>query len=153
MVQSRQEKEEAEIRAAIARGERMKSDGRNKKLTVFRGSKVVDIRLTNAKDSQRLRAGDVYDRIMREKGEPPRWDEWRRAYVPEGNKIYAYKTAGDPDNAFDAKRRVLVAQKRGEVWRSTAKGKQFWGTHVTTCLLYTSPSPRDATLSRMPSSA
>ena len=31
-----------------------------------------------------------------------------------------------------------------------------YGTHVTyviTCLLYTSPSPRDATLSRMPSSA
>ena len=25
--------------------------------------------------------------------------------------------------------------------------------HVNTCLLYTSPSPRDATLSRMPSSA
>ena len=25
--------------------------------------------------------------------------------------------------------------------------------HLTTCLLYTSPSPRDATLSRMPSSA
>ena len=28
----------------------------------------------------------------------------------------------------------------------------FWDTHYT-CLLYTSPSPRDATLSRMPSSA
>ena len=27
------------------------------------------------------------------------------------------------------------------------------GTTVATCLLYTSPSPRDATLSRMPSSA
>ena len=27
-----------------------------------------------------------------------------------------------------------------------------WGTAIT-CLLYTSPSPRDATLSRMPSSA
>ena len=26
-------------------------------------------------------------------------------------------------------------------------------TTITTCLLYTSPSPRDATLSRMPSSA
>ena len=27
------------------------------------------------------------------------------------------------------------------------------GRPITTCLLYTSPSPRDATLSRMPSSA
>ena len=30
---------------------------------------------------------------------------------------------------------------------------QFQGTAHITCLLYTSPSPRDATLSRMPSSA
>ena len=29
----------------------------------------------------------------------------------------------------------------------------FPETQVTICLLYTSPSPRDATLSRMPSSA
>ena len=28
-----------------------------------------------------------------------------------------------------------------------------WGPQVIVCLLYTSPSPRDATLSRMPSSA
>ena len=29
----------------------------------------------------------------------------------------------------------------------------FWSRDPETCLLYTSPSPRDATLSRMPSSA
>ena len=29
----------------------------------------------------------------------------------------------------------------------------FWSTSFLSCLLYTSPSPRDATLSRMPSSA
>ena len=29
----------------------------------------------------------------------------------------------------------------------------FWLAVVSSCLLYTSPSPRDATLSRMPSSA
>ena len=32
-------------------------------------------------------------------------------------------------------------------------GLQLRGTEVKACLLYTSPSPRDATLSRMPSSA
>ena len=32
-------------------------------------------------------------------------------------------------------------------------GSMSVGPHPTTCLLYTSPSPRDATLSRMPSSA
>ena len=31
--------------------------------------------------------------------------------------------------------------------------KGLWMMHVCCCLLYTSPSPRDATLSRMPSSA
>ena len=33
--------------------------------------------------------------------------------------------------------------------------KKHWGTFIVNviCLLYTSPSPRDATLSRMPSSA
>ena len=37
------------------------------------------------------------------------------------------------------------AQRRGV--------KKFGGEKVIACLLYTSPSPRDATLSRMPSSA
>ena len=32
-------------------------------------------------------------------------------------------------------------------------GKNAWNDFFNTCLLYTSPSPRDATLSRMPSSA
>ena len=31
--------------------------------------------------------------------------------------------------------------------------EEHFGNRVETCLLYTSPSPRDATLSRMPSSA
>ena len=34
-----------------------------------------------------------------------------------------------------------------------ALGRIGWKTLAYTCLLYTSPSPRDATLSRMPSSA
>ena len=37
--------------------------------------------------------------------------------------------------------------KCGAVW---INGEHIWSG---TCLLYTSPSPRDATLSRMPSSA
>ena len=36
-----------------------------------------------------------------------------------------------------------------DVWRCRAKSR----TRYRSCLLYTSPSPRDATLSRMPSSA
>ena len=33
------------------------------------------------------------------------------------------------------------------------KSKDFYATSTNTCLLYTSPSPRDGLLSRMPSSA
>ena len=126
MVRSQREQEN-EIRAAIERGERMKQDGRVYKLAVYRGGQVKNVVLTVAKDGQRLPAGNVYDRIMREKGEPPRWDEWRRAYVPEGNKIYAYKSAGDPDNAFDAKRRVLVAQKTGRGLEEHCEGQTVLG--------------------------
>ena len=41
------------------------------------------------------------------------------------------------------------------IWDSTNAGhNSLWADHqARTCLLYTSPSPRDATLSRMPSSA
>ena len=41
------------------------------------------------------------------------------------------------------------AQSAVGCWASRMKGE----LHPTSCLLYTSPSPRDATLSRMPSSA
>ena len=51
----------------------------------------------------------------------------------------------------------LEKQKTANKKASTAKPKTTAKPKVTpkatTCLLYTSPSPRDATLSRMPSSA
>ena len=37
-------------------------------------------------------------------------------------------------------------------WKFGKDGRNQW-TYTTTCLLYTSPSPRDGLLSRMPSSA
>ena len=45
---------------------------------------------------------------------------------------------------------VLISQKRMHVERFTRQTESTW---EYCCLLYTSPSPRDATLSRMPSSA
>ena len=44
---------------------------------------------------------------------------------------------------------ILVTTKKGK----SGKAKFSYNGYVSTCLLYTSPSPRDATLSRMPSSA
>ena len=35
----------------------------------------------------------------------------------------------------------------------TGTGNIYYGTNLWTCLLYTSPSPRDRSVSRMPSSA
>ena len=42
---------------------------------------------------------------------------------------------------------TLSSAYEGQVWYNSATG-----TLKSVCLLYTSPSPRDATLSRMPSS-
>ena len=45
-------------------------------------------------------------------------------------------------------------EKEGENWTQTERSRMMKDTHgYKSCLLYTSPSPRDATLSRMPSSA
>src|SRR5664279_1805046 len=38
-------------------------------------------------------------------------------------------------------------------WKVTLTPSKHWGARVLRCLLYTSPSPRDGLLSRMPSSA
>ena len=38
-------------------------------------------------------------------------------------------------------------------WFPQGNQSVFWQAMLDNCLLYTSPSPRDATLSRMPSSA
>ena len=47
--------------------------------------------------------------------------------------------------------RTTWAEARGHATQTVGGG--FRARGVETCLLYTSPSPRDATLSRMPSSA
>ena len=49
--------------------------------------------------------------------------------------------------------RIVVAQPVVPVITTNAEGRLLVQGIPTVCLLYTSPSPRDATLSRMPSSA
>ena len=51
---------------------------------------------------------------------------------------------------------ITVGRRRapkGECWLALEDVAQFQAGLIAGCLLYTSPSPRDATLSRMPSSA
>ena len=58
-----------------------------------------------------------------------------------------------PTSLHDSRKAALVEERR---WKGI--DEKFLSTglrllHILPCLLYTSPSPRDATLSRMPSSA
>ena len=58
---------------------------------------------------------------------------------------------------FSGSETALTAASRGKLHSMADKGsrgaKRALALTEDTCLLYTSPSPRDATLSRMPSSA
>ena len=50
--------------------------------------------------------------------------------------------------------RLDLAEREGDLdWTGVTGDPRLLERHSDPCLLYTSPSPRDATLSRMPSSA
>ena len=53
----------------------------------------------------------------------------------------------------DNKKSLLTIGKDGILWKLNRKNGKFISLKETICLLYTSPSPRDGLLSRMPSSA
>ena len=65
--------------------------------------------------------------------------------LPAANVYIAAADVDEDDDEFET---VLVS-----VVFSVEDAVQTAVKHMATCLLYTSPSPRDATLSRMPSSA
>ena len=50
-------------------------------------------------------------------------------------------------------RRIRLIQDSGSVVLEDTQGRKITGSSMQACLLYTSPSPRDRTRSRMPSSA
>ena len=60
-----------------------------------------------------------------------------------------------PAQAADGNINIILDEMDGSTWAAVEKAKVFvlWMLLSKDCLLYTSPSPRDATLSRMPSSA
>ena len=67
------------------------------------------------------------------------------------NATAAYDTA---EAAFkDALTQVSEAKRLNQIIVTGPKRLEELQTQIEDCLLYTSPSPRDATLSRMPSSA
>ena len=61
----------------------------------------------------------------------------------------SFDSSGKPVDFFT----VMLTGPKGWITVTTAVWHSLVGTQLKICLLYTSPSPRDATLSRMPSSA
>ena len=91
-------------------------------------------------------------------------------YLPKGNQELSIRFWGQKTDRqippTSAQTRSLASQKdeslRGSIHWKSIQDKWIWNAksglfresiHYQDCLLYTSPSPRDATLSRMPSSA
>ena len=71
------------------------------------------------------------------------------------HEVYARATA-DPEGFWaDAAKDIDWIKPADKVFDGSqgVYGRWFTGAVVNTCLLYTSPSPRDGLLSRMPSSA
>ena len=73
------------------------------------------------------------------------------AQVPQGFRLVAHSTACPTVGICDEERGFYGVQFHPEV-NHTVYGREMLHNFLY-CLLYTSPSPRDATLSRMPSSA
>ena len=68
------------------------------------------------------------------------WQEQELKLVPGWNSVYLHV-----DSTHSGIADLATNTQVEEVW--------LWQPDLTTCLLYTSPSPRDRTRSRMPSSA
>ena len=68
---------------------------------------------------------------------------------------YALLKRGHKVTIFDYRRYPAMATSYANGGQLSASNAETWNTtkNVISCLLYTSPSPRDGLLSRMPSSA
>ena len=85
-----------------------------------------------------------------------------RGLAERGSKVsfgeYALKATGRgriTARQIEAARRAMTRhiKRGGKIWIRIFPDKPITGKPLEVCLLYTSPSPRDRTRSRMPSSA
>ena len=67
-------------------------------------------------------------------------------------KVAQATVAQFPEMEYEIHKHILIENEQ-QLIEALESAKQTHGIIFMTCLLYTSPSPRDATLSRMPSSA
>ena len=78
---------------------------------------------------------------------------YRQLYSAEASQLESF--LADVEDDLNEVRVQKVSDIEGQLGNSVNESSQFANLAAlfTICLLYTSPSPRDATLSRMPSSA
>ena len=82
---------------------------------------------------------------------PPAGDTFAKFRDRDG--VIEYELPGEDDGWVVAVLRRKNERASGHVVRTPENDFEFIPVPGKDCLLYTSPSPRDATLSRMPSSA
>ena len=91
--------------------------------------------------------------------DPKGWQKDKRPHLENPNDIILYEAhvrdmSAHPDSGIKNKRKFLGLSEIGTVNKDgLATGIDHLKELGITCLLYTSPSPRDGLLSRMPSSA
>ena len=78
----------------------------------------------------------------------------RAEFDREGYLFFPGLFTPEEANLLKAEADNVYALQREEVWRETSGvARTAFAAHTYNCLLYTSPSPRDLSTSRMPSSA
>ena len=108
-------------------------------------------------------------KAMRACHDDPQWrSQWLRSrhkrycleHVESGKRCYTNDLgkACEKRGLLRNKMSAIAAYFRGEMFSQHGRNPQHkgwvcWEVHNKNCLLYTSPSPRDRTRSRMPSSA
>ena len=85
-----------------------------------------------------------------------RYFEWVQFAINLGYRFN--KSAEIPSQSIDYRHRVnTTISALWKIYKNklqlSTEYRRYWMLPISSCLLYTSPSPRDATLSRMPSSA
>ena len=73
--------------------------------------------------------------------------------TPESISLYGRHANSDSDWTFLSSASTVVAASNQATFEGITEFQQYLVARGTPCLLYTSPSPRDGLLSRMPSSA
>ena len=100
---------------------------------------------------------EVYNEWLQEvKALKPRkqkhWQDWLRNQRGEKTRVRFNVETGEFEN-YSPAHEARQCEKLSATWVQVTPMSRYRDDEYWTCLLYTSPSPRDATLSRMPSSA